>query len=395
MRMVQPRAPFKVILAGGKTGGHVFPAIAMAKEFKRRFPRSKVVFVGTKDGLESKIVPKQGFKLVFIQARGLKRRASPANLMLPYYVLKSLYQSLRILNEERPDLVVGTGGYVSFPVVFSAGLKNIPTLIQEQNSYPGVSTRLLALLVDRVCLSYLSSIQYFLTKGKLRVIGNPVREDLVSANRNEALEKFNLNPSKKTIFIFGGSQGAHAVNQTVLDGLDSFSENWQLLWQTGENDFALVSERVGEKKIKCVVFPFIEDMSSAYAASDLVVSRAGALTLAEITTCGKPSLLIPYPFATANHQKYNAEVLQKEGAAQIILQEDLTSQSLAQKLSSLLSDDERLERMGKQSKKMGKPDSVALLVNEMEKLLRKGKHRSVDSNELQPPVKDCWGSHEI
>jgi len=362
---------FKVILAGGKTGGHVFPAIAMAEEFKRRHPKSKVIFVGTKDGLESKIVPEYGFKLIFICARGLKRKVSLKNIVLPYYVLKSLYQSLRILNEERPDLVVGTGGYVSFPVVFSARLKNIPTLIQEQNSYPGVSTRILAFLVDRVCLSYLSSINYFLTKRKLKVIGNPIRAEIVSANRYEALRKFNLDPSKKTIFIFGGSQGAHAINQAVLESLDFLSENWQLLWQTGESDFVFVSEKAKRKKIKCAVLPFIEDMRSAYAASDLVISRAGALTLAEICACGKPSLLIPYPFATADHQRYNAETLHKEGAAEIILQRDLTGEILAQKLFSLFSDEEKLKRMAEQSKKMGKPEAVSLLVNEMENLLKK------------------------
>jgi UDP-N-acetylglucosamine--N-acetylmuramyl-(pentapeptide) pyrophosphoryl-undecaprenol N-acetylglucosamine transferase len=318
MTKVGPCSSFKIILAGGKTGGHVFPAIAMAKEFKRRFPEGKVVFVGTKDGLESKIVPKYGFKLYFIQARGLKRKASPRNLMLPYYVLRSLYQSLRILNREKPDLVAGTGGYVSFPVVFSASLKNVPTLIQEQNSYPGISTRLLALLADRVCLSYSSSIQYFLARRNLTVIGNPVREDITSANRYHALRKFDLDSDKKTIFIFGGSQGAQAINHAVLDALDFFSKDWQLLWQTGERNFASVSEEAARKRVKCAVFPFVEDMSSAYAASDLVVSRAGALTLAEITACGKPSVLIPYPHAAADHQRYNAEVLQEEGAAQII-----------------------------------------------------------------------------
>ena len=316
-------------------------------------------------------MPKYGFKLDFIQARGLKRKASPNNLMLPYYVLKSLYQSLRILNEERPDLVAGTGGYVSFPVVFSASLKNIPTLIQEQNSYPGISTRLLAFLADRVCLSYSSSVQYFSTKGRLTVTGNPVREDIVSGKRDEALRKFDLDPGKKTIFIFGGSQGAQAINQAVLESMDFLLENWQLLWQTGENDFASVSEKVGRKKIKCALSPFIEDMRSAYAASDLVVSRAGALTLAEITACGKPALLIPYPLAAADHQRYNAEILQKEGAAQIIFQRDLTGEILAQKLSSVLSDEERLQKMAEQSKKMGRADASSLLVNEMEKLLKK------------------------
>ncbi len=392
--MVGPCSPFRIVLAGGKTGGHVFPAIAMAKEFTKRFPQSKVTFVGTEDGLESKIVPKYSFKLVFIQARGLRRKVSPGNLMLPYYVLKSLYQSLRILNEERPDLVVGTGGYVSFPVVFSARLKNIRTLIQEQNSYPGVSTRLLALLVDQVCLSYLSSIKYFPTKRRLKVIGNPVREDLAGANRQEALRRFDLHPDKRTIFIFGGSQGAHAINHAVLESLYLLSQNWQLLWQTGENDFAFVSEKVKGKRVKCAILPFIQDIKSAYAASDLVVSRAGALTLAEITACGKPSLLIPYPFATADHQRHNAEVLQKEGAAEIVSQRALSGEVLAQKLSSLLSDENRLKRMAEQSKRMGKPGAVSLLVDEMEKLLKKDRRArqrpkravvSVDSEKVGAP----------
>jgi UDP-N-acetylglucosamine--N-acetylmuramyl-(pentapeptide) pyrophosphoryl-undecaprenol N-acetylglucosamine transferase len=373
---------FKVIFAGGKTGGHIFPAIAMAKEFKKRFPESQVVFVGTKDGLESKIVPGYGFRLICIQAKGLRRKVSSNNILLPYYLMKSLYQSLRILNEERPDLVVGTGGYVSFPVVFSARLKNIPSLIQEQNSYPGVSTRLLALLVDRVCLSYSSSMEYFLSKRKLAVVGNPVRAEIVSANRYEALRKFKLDPGKKTIFIFGGSQGAHAINQAVSDSLDLLLENWQLLWQTGENDFVFVSEKVKEKKIKCALFPFIEDMRSAYAASDLIISRAGALTLAEITACGKPSILIPYPFATADHQRYNAETLQEEGAAEMILQENLTGESLSRLIFSLLSDESKLKKMGEQSKKMGGPEANSLLVDEMEKLLKKCSRRSFDSTEL-------------
>jgi UDP-N-acetylglucosamine--N-acetylmuramyl-(pentapeptide) pyrophosphoryl-undecaprenol N-acetylglucosamine transferase len=376
MTMVRPCSQFRIILAGGKTGGHVFPAIAMAKEFKRRFPKDKVTFVGTRDGLESKIVPKYGFRLIFIQARGLRRKASPRNLMLPYYVLRGLCQSFRILNQERPDLVVGTGGYVSFPVVFSASLKNVPTLIQEQNSYPGISTRLLAFLADRVCLSYPSSVRYFPTKAKLTVTGNPVREDIVSGKRDEAVRKFDLDPGKKTIFIFGGSQGAKAINQAVLESLDSLSENWQLLWQTGQSDFSPLSEKVEGKGTKCALFPFIEDMRSAYAASDLVVSRAGALTLAEITACGKPSLLIPYPYAAADHQRYNAEILQKEGAAQVISQRDLTGESLAHELSSLLSDEKRLKTMAEQSRRMGRPDASSLLVNEMEKLLKKGQGSS-------------------
>jgi len=360
----------KVVFAGGKTGGHIFPAIAMATEFKKRFPQSQLVFVGTKEGLEKSIVPRYGFKLLFIKTKGLSRRSYLSNLLLWFYLSKSFYQALRILNRERPNLVVGTGGYVSFPVVLLASLKDIPTLIQEQNSFPGISTRFLAHFVDKVCLSYSESVKYFSGRKKLKVIGNPIREDLVCAERNQALRKFGLDVGKKTIFVFGGSQGAHTINHVFLQCLDLLKLEWQILWQTGEADFPEISQKVKEKKIASVVYPFIQDMGSAYAASDLIISRGGALTLAEITACGKPSILIPFPFATADHQRHNAEALQKKGAATVILQKDLDEEVLAEKIGSLLSDETELKQMTEKSERMGRPEATLLLVDEMEGLLK-------------------------
>jgi UDP-N-acetylglucosamine--N-acetylmuramyl-(pentapeptide) pyrophosphoryl-undecaprenol N-acetylglucosamine transferase len=360
----------KVMFAGGKTGGHIFPAIAMATEFKKRFPQSQLVFVGTKEGMERRIVPGYGFKLLFIQTRGLSRRSYLSNLFLVFYLLRGFYQALKILNQKRPNLVVGTGGYVSFPVVLLASLKNIPTLIQEQNSYPGISTRFLSHFVDKVCLSYSESVKYFSSEKKLEVIGNPAREDLIHRERNQALKKFGLEEGRKTIFVFGGSQGAHTINQVFLQCLDLLKSEWQILWQTGEADFPEISSKVKGKGIKCAVYPFIEDMGSAYAASDLVVSRAGALTLAEITACGKPSILIPFPFATADHQRHNAQALQKKGAARMILQKDLTAEVLACEISPLLSDEIMLKRMSEKSKKLGRTEATSLLVDEMERLFR-------------------------
>jgi UDP-N-acetylglucosamine--N-acetylmuramyl-(pentapeptide) pyrophosphoryl-undecaprenol N-acetylglucosamine transferase len=360
----------KVVFAGGKTGGHIFPAIAMATEFKKRFPQSQLVFVGTKEGLEKSIVPRYGFKLLFIKTKGLSRRSYLSNLLLWFYLSKSFYQALRILNRERPNLVVGTGGYVSFPVVLLASLKDIPTLIQEQNSFPGISTRFLAHFVDKVCLSYSESVKYFSGRKKLKVIGNPIREDLVCAERNQALRKFGLDVGKKTIFVFGGSQGAHTINHVFLQCLDLLKLEWQILWQTGEADFPEISQKVKEKKIASVVYPFIQDMGSAYAASDLIISRAGALALAEITACGKPSILIPFPFATADHQRHNAQALQKKGAATVILQKDLDEEVLAEKIGSLLSDETELKQMTEKSERMGRPEATSLLVDEMEGLLK-------------------------
>lgn len=360
----------KVMFAGGKTGGHIFPAIAMAKEFRKRYPQSQINFVGTKEGMEAKIIPQHGFELSFIQTRGLSRRSHLSNLLLPFSLFCAFYQAYRILNQKKPNLVVGTGGYVSFPIVFVASLERIPILIQEQNSYPGISTRFLAHFADSVCLSYLESVKYFTTQKKLRVIGNPVREDLVYREKKQSLVRFGLDEDKKTVFIFGGSQGAHSINLTMLQCLDLLTSDCQILWQTGQSDFRDISDKVKGNKIKCVVYPFIEDMGSAYSASDIVVSRAGALTLAEITACGKPSMLIPFPFATADHQRYNAEVLQKNGAARMILQKDLNPEMLAQEIGSLLSDENRLKEMAEQSKNLGKPEATSLLVDEMEKLLK-------------------------
>ncbi len=359
----------KVMFTGGKTGGHIFPAIAMATEFKKRFPQSQLVFVGTKEGLEKRIVPGYGFRLLFIQTKGLSRKSYLSNLLLGFYLLKSFYQALKILNRERPNLVVGTGGYVSFPVVMLASLMSIPTMIQEQNSYPGISTRFLAHFVDEVCLSYSESVRYFSTRKKLKVIGNPIRGDLVYAEPNQVLHKFGLEAEKKTIFVFGGSQGAHTINHVFLQCLHLLESEWQILWQTGESDFPEISQKVKGKGIGCAVYPFIEDMASAYAASDLVVSRAGALTLAEITACGKPSILIPFPFATADHQRHNAEALQKKGAARMILQKDLTAEKLSDEICSLLSDEIRLKQMTESSKKMERLEATSLLVDEMENLL--------------------------
>ena len=260
---------------------------------------------------------------------------------------------------------------MSFPVVLIASLKRIPTLIQEQNSYPGISTKFLAHFADIVCLSYSDSVKYFSNRKKLKVIGNPVREDLIQQERIPSLKRFGLEEGKKTIFVFGGSQGAHSINIAILQCLDMLKLDWQILWQTGESDFSEISQNTKGKKIKCVVYPFIEDMGSAYAVSDIVVSRAGALTLAEITACGKPSILIPFPFATADHQRYNAEALQRKGAARMILQRDLTSEVLAQEISFLLSDESELKKMAKQSKYMGRPEATSLLADEMEKLLKK------------------------
>lgn len=369
----------KVIFAGGGTGGHLFPAIAMAEEFKKRYPESKVFFVGTKKGLEAEVVPKRGFKLYYIKIKGIKRRLDFKIFLFPFYVLLSLLQSYQILKGISPELVVGTGGYVSFPVVFLASLKNIPSLIQEQNSYPGISTRILSLWAERVCLAYPESIKYFIKKKNLKVVGNPVREGISEefiekeGEKKIHLKNFDLEPDKKTVFILGGSQGSKAINDALLDGLNlkELEKDVQILWQTGKSDYPRIKDLVKGCKSKISVFPFIENMSEAYKVSDLLVSRAGALTLAEILCCGKPALLVPYPFAACDHQRHNAESLKKGGAAEIILQKDLNGKSLFRSVLELLKDEKRLKKMAEASKRLSQPKATSYLVDEMVDLLSK------------------------
>lgn len=366
----------KVIFSGGGTGGHIFPGLAMAQEFEKRLPHAKIVFVGTAKGLEADLVPKYGFKLEFISIIGLSRSLNTNMVLFPFYVLKGLSQSNCLLQKITPDLVVGTGGYVSWPVLFLAGLKNIPTLIQEQNSCPGITTRLLAGLVDRVCLAYKESIKYFWFKKNLKILGNPIREGILKADRNLSLKYFGLDPTKKTLFIFGGSQGSKTINQAVLDSLRFLEKekNLQILWQTGKKDYRMIENRMNKNVVPSSISPFIQDMDKAYAASDLIVSRAGALSLAEIISCKKPSILIPYPFAADDHQRKNAQYLTEKAASEMILEKDLNGEKLARLIMDLLSDEKKLDRMKNACKDLFQPKSTQLLVDEMIDLL-KTKHR--------------------
>jgi UDP-N-acetylglucosamine--N-acetylmuramyl-(pentapeptide) pyrophosphoryl-undecaprenol N-acetylglucosamine transferase len=362
----------KMIFAGGGTGGHIFPAIAMANEIRKRYPDAQIVFVGTKKGLETEVVPKFGFKIYFISVRGIKRKLNLKLFLFPYNLAKSLFQSNLILKNINPDAVVGTGGYVSWPLVFLAALKSIPTAIQEQNSYPGVSTRLLSFFVDKVFIAYPDSIKYFLKKSNLEFVGNPVRENIFTGEKDLALKEFGLEQKKKTLFIFGGSQGSKVINQAILDGLDILAKqkDLQIIWQTGKDDFSRIKNITKPREINLRIFPFIDDMRKPYAVCDLIVSRSGALTLAEILCCAKPSILIPYPFAAADHQRYNAEFLKKSGATYVILQKNLNGEKLANLVLDLLNNASKLEKMKKAAEKLAQPQATSVLVDRIIDLSR-------------------------
>jgi UDP-N-acetylglucosamine--N-acetylmuramyl-(pentapeptide) pyrophosphoryl-undecaprenol N-acetylglucosamine transferase len=350
----------RVIFAGGGTGGHLFPAIAIADELRTLDPAAEILFIGTKHKIEARVVPQWGYEFRTIWIGGLHRSLRISNLLFPVKVVVSFVQAISIMRHFKPDVVVGTGGYVSGPVLRAAAMRKIPTLIQEQNSYPGVTTRMLAKKANEVHLTFEKSKQYFHCTDNVFVSGNPTRNDLEQADRAEALRYFSFDPSErmKTVLAFGGSLGAHTINQAVERHLgELMKRDLRLVWQTGTEDFPAACEASRAFPGNRIwVNAFIDRMDYAYAASDLVVCRAGATTIAELTRLGKPAMLVPYPHAAGNHQVENAKSLAQAGAAELVLDDQLPERFLPVVVAVL--DDARLRQMSKQSKKLGMPNAA-------------------------------------
>ncbi len=300
----------RVIFAGGGTGGHLYPAIAIADRLRDLLSArggADILFVGTRHGLEYRQRETLGYPLHLINMRGLARSLSIRNLLVPLIALTALYRASRLLRKFRPDLVVGTGGYVAWPVLNRAAAQGIPTVLQEQNSFPGIVTRRASRAAQRIYLGFDGAREHLPSEANIVVTGNPVRGTIGTANRSEAIREFGLDPEKKTILILGGSQGARAINQAVLRSLihSGLDAGYQLLWQTGKREYKDVSAAAGDKVTGRSLFPFAQRMDLVYAAADVAVARAGALTLAELIACNLPAILIPYPFAAGDHQRHN------------------------------------------------------------------------------------------
>jgi UDP-N-acetylglucosamine--N-acetylmuramyl-(pentapeptide) pyrophosphoryl-undecaprenol N-acetylglucosamine transferase len=346
----------RILVAGGGTGGHVFPGLALAEEVVTRHPGNDAVFVGTARGLEASVVPAAGFPIELIEVRGLKGKgwlAALGNLLL---LPRALVRSLRILASWRPDVVVGVGGYASGPVVLAAWLLRIPTAVQEQNAVAGLTNRLLGLLVDAAFTAFPETATCF-PKGKALQLGNPIRRQL--------LENFMLPATGDGVpglLVFGGSQGAHALNMRVVEALPHLADlrgRLRIVHQTGARDREAVLRGYQAVGFEAEVSDFIEDMSGAYAAADLVVCRAGATTLAELTVCRKPSILIPFAAAADNHQVVNATSLLKAGAAVMIEERDLTGELLAAEIRAILAHPERREAMARAAGHLGSPAAAS------------------------------------
>lgn len=351
------RKRHRVLFAGGGTGGHLMPAINIALALREIDKDIDSLFVGKKDGMEKAIVTRFNFPIREIEVTPMKRSIKGIiNFILNWN--KGLKQATSTIREFEPQVVVGTGGYVSAPVVRVAHKMNIPIFMQEQNSLPGLATRTLSQMAGTIFIAYDGATKY-LPSQKCRLVGNPVRPDLLNSNREDANKEFSLDSSKKTLLILGGSSGARGINNGVLEivRLGMIPENWQLLWQIGNKDFSEVASRIPDK-LSGKYLPFIHNMPAAYAATDLIISRAGAMALAEIAVWGLPSILIPYPHATGDHQTLNAREFAESGAA-IVIPESAIAERLAITLTELMKDTERRNVMARGAKMLARPNAAS------------------------------------
>ena len=361
----------KILIAGGGTGGHLFPAVAIAQEFKMKDNSARILFVGTEKGIESRVVPREGFEIRFISAEGLKGRGILKKVKSVCKIPIGIMQSIKILKDYKPDIVIGVGGYASGPIGIASVLLGYPLVIQEQNLFPGVTNKILGRFAGLIFTSFEETEKFF-NKEKVHLTGNPIRKGIAeSESEDKEFElKFhakvsNLKPLKFTLLIFGGSQGAHSINKAMVDGLEylaKFKDSIFVIHQTGVTDLEFVKKSYEKIGFESEVVPFINNMADSYKKADLIICRAGATTISEITACGKAAVLIPFPFAANNHQEMNALVLKENGAAEMIIEKDLNGEMLANKILFLMQSRTRLLEMERESKKMGKPDAAKEIV---------------------------------
>jgi UDP-N-acetylglucosamine--N-acetylmuramyl-(pentapeptide) pyrophosphoryl-undecaprenol N-acetylglucosamine transferase len=363
-------AKYKFILSGGGTGGHIYPAIAIANELKSRFPDADILFVGAKDKMEMQKVPQAGYKIKGLWIAGLQRKLTIQNAMFPFKLLNSLWESRKIIKDFKPDVVIGTGGFASGPLLKMANSLNIPTVIQEQNSYPGITNKLLSKKANRICVAY-DNLERFFPKEKMILTGNPVRQDLIDVNdkREEALSYFKLDRNKKTLLVLGGSLGARRINQLIEKELDYIlSLNVQVIWQCGK---FYLDEYQKYNKYNVQVVAFIERMDLVYAAADVVISRAGASSVSELSIVGKPVIFIPSPNVAEDHQTKNAQaIVDKKGA--ILIKESQLEEDFEIVFESLIKDIGKQQFLSKSIKKLAMPNATIQIVDEIVKLIDVG-----------------------
>ena len=362
----------KVLLAGGGTGGHVYPAIAIANKIKEHNPDCEILFVGTKNGIESEIVPKAGFELKTVTVQGFKRKIDLDNIKRVFKLCKGLEQSRRIVKKYKPDIVIGTGGYVSGPVLFNAAMSKKVTIVHEQNSFPGVTNKILSKVATKVLTSFEDSHKRFpeASQDKLVLTGNPVRKEILNSRKFIARKNLGISEDKKMVLCYGGSGGSEEINDAMRLVIENMvKEDVAFIFATGKVYYDEFIETIKDIELKPYqrVMPYLDNMADGLAASDIVIGSAGAISLAEITALGKPSIIIPKAYTAENHQEYNAKSIESQGAGIAILEKDLTPQSLNEAVFKLLGDKELLIDMANNAKKIGKPEAIDLIYNEIMK----------------------------
>lgn len=337
----------RVLIAGGGTGGHLFPGLAVAQVIKKRHREVDVRFLGTARGIESRVVPREGFELITVPVRGFPRKGLGRQIAAGWAFVRSLFMTWSHFRKWRPDVILGTGGYASAPAVLVGRLMSIPVVLQEQNSVPGAVNRVMSRLADEVHINFAGARVHFKRRDHLRLTGNPLRSGLFRGNRQRAFRRFSLSPERRTVVVIGGSRGARRINEAIRDAIVRLPKrfNAQFLIQTGRDDLEMLQKDLANVEIPVSIHAFLNNVEDAYTVADLIVCRAGAMTLSELTACGVPSILVPYPHATNNHQEANAREMVDRGASVMILDSELTGERLADELRKLLGDNLALRRM--------------------------------------------------
>jgi UDP-N-acetylglucosamine--N-acetylmuramyl-(pentapeptide) pyrophosphoryl-undecaprenol N-acetylglucosamine transferase len=355
----------KAIISGGGTGGHIFPAISIAEQLKKVVPNIEILFVGAIGRMEMEKVPQAGYKIIGLPISGFQRKFSLKNITTLINIFKSLRQAKKIIKDFKPDIAIGVGGYASGPMLYAAQKKGIPTVIQEQNSYAGITNKILAKRVQKVCVAYDGMERFFKPKTIVKT-GNPVRPQIqnIKCNKAEAYEHFGLNPDLKTILVVGGSLGARTVNQSVIASLDFIKENnIQVLWQTGKIYYEDAKQKAqGYNDV--IVLDFIKQMDFAFTVADVIISRAGAGTISELCIVGKPCVFVPSPNVSEDHQTKNAQALVNKNAAIMIADNDSVNQLFVTSIA-LLNNETQMQELAKNIQSLAIPNSAELIVNQI------------------------------
>ena len=370
----------RVIIAAAGTGGHINPGIAIANKVMEKEPDSRVVFIGTDRGLENDLVPRAGYDLKRIDAHGIERKLTVQNIKNLYATFKSINVAKRILEKEKPDVVIGTGGYICVPVVMAAKKLNIPVVLHESNAFPGIAVKLFKKKADKILVGFKEAKERLVDARNVIVTGNPIKIkklELSDDKKKKIKKDLGLDEDKFMVLVFGGSQGAQSINRSLIEIIvNKKNKNYQIIWAAGPEQYKKIQEKLEEvnvdiNNIKDVkIVPYIYNMEEVMNASDLVVCRSGAMTITEIACTGKPAIFIPFPFATENHQEYNARVLVNAGAAEIILDKDLNSEILSNTILKIVKDKKHLKEMSENALKIYIPDVEEKIYKEIKELVK-------------------------